>query len=190
MSKKRTFYLWVDIETSGLDLHRGTILEVAAKLFSDSPLGNGKEEWSWSSPIKTLKEDLWDMDDFVRDMHIRNGLLSEAMESTSTLQDFFVCLDSQLDSLAPRSERSVILAGNSVHFDRDWLYAHCPPIKGLFHYRLLDISAINILLRDLGIDPYDGLEKPENHRALSDIQASINTYRNIRRQLGAYTSST
>ena len=66
--------------------------------------------------------------------------------------------------------KSIILAGNSIHQDRKFIDRELPLVAEKLHYRMLDVSAWKVYFEGA-----KGLKfkKPENHRALSDIQGSI-----------------
>ena len=66
--------------------------------------------------------------------------------------------------------KEVYLAGNSIHQDRKFIEREMPELNKRLHYRMLDVSAWKIYFEE-------GLKrkftKPENHRALDDINGSI-----------------
>ena len=64
------------------------------------------------------------------------------------------------------------LAGNSIWQDRRFIKAKMPVIDDFLHYRMIDVSAVKLLVQHW----YPSLpifEKKENHRALDDILESI-----------------
>ena len=146
--------LAVDLETTGLDQFNGSILEIAARILDkdlnvvdrfDGILGIGDVELS-------------QMDDYVTKMHTDNGLMYEA--ATCDLADFVQWA---------QKHGELMLLGNSVTFDRDWLQHHCPELD--ISYRVIDISSFKRLLEHAG-SPTMVVES--NHRAASDIDACIN----------------
>lgn len=66
--------------------------------------------------------------------------------------------------------KEIYLAGNSIHQDRKFIEREMPELNKRLHYRMLDVSAWKIYFEE-------GLKrkftKPENHRALDDINGSI-----------------
>jgi oligoribonuclease len=73
-------------------------------------------------------------------------------------------------NFALTKKRPVYLAGNSVHQDRKFLEAEMPKIDKIFHYRLLDVSALKIIFSHI----YKvKIKKPNAHRAEDDIRGSI-----------------
>ena len=74
--------VWLDLEMTGLDLSRHVIVEVAA-LVTDgelTPLDDGIDVIVHQPP-----EALAEMDDFVRKMHTKSGLIPEIEASTTSL---------------------------------------------------------------------------------------------------------
>lgn len=71
-------------------------------------------------------------------------------------------------------EKLVLLAGNSIHQDRKFIEREWKKFEGRLHYRMLDVSAWKVV--------FDGkykkkFSKPEAHRAMEDIQGSIEELR-------------
>ena len=66
-------------------------------------------------------------------------------------------------------EQPIYLAGNSIHQDQKFIEREWPELNKKLHYRLLDVSAWKIVMEQRGTK----FAKPEEHRAISDIQGSI-----------------
>ena len=69
---------------------------------------------------------------------------------------------------------TAIIAGNSVHFDKEFLKKEMPEFFSYFHHRIVDVSTINELVHRwfptvLRRKPI----KKGNHRALADLHDSI-----------------
>ena len=66
--------------------------------------------------------------------------------------------------------KTIYLAGNSIHQDRKFIENEMPTFNSKLHYRMLDVSAWKIYFENaLG----KKFTKPEDHRALNDINGSI-----------------
>ncbi|HET7630183.1 MAG TPA: exonuclease domain-containing protein, partial [Candidatus Saccharimonadales bacterium] len=66
--------------------------------------------------------------------------------------------------------RPVVLAGNSIHMDRQFIKSYWPLVDQLLHYRMLDVSAWKLVFEaKFG----SKVVKNETHRALGDIEESI-----------------
>ena len=66
--------------------------------------------------------------------------------------------------------KEIYLAGNSIHQDRKFIENEMPELNKRFHYRMLDVSAWKIYFENALNKKFI---KPENHRALDDINGSI-----------------
>ena len=73
------------------------------------------------------------------------------------------------------------LAGNTVGTDRLFLSRDMPRLESYLHYRIVDVSSIKELARRWYPRAYFASpEKHGNHRALADIQESIEELRYYR----------
>jgi len=74
--------------------------------------------------------------------------------------------------------RATYLAGNSIHNDRKWLERDFRDTDELLHYRMLDVSALKLVVAStVGIQ----VVKNESHRALSDIYESMHELESLLR---------
>ena len=168
---------WIDLETTGLDPNKCAILEVAM-LLTDQDLKPVHEPLSlvvWQSPSV-----LGEMRPKARWMHEATGLLEEVVASELALQEAQIEMTSLLTEHAVY--RTALLAGSSVSFDRRFLCTHMPSFEACLHYRQIDVSSVKELGRRwLGVE-YD---KPvdRQHRALFDLQQSIEELRYLRSKL-------
>lgn len=168
--------VWIDCEMTGLDLERDALIEVAA-LVTDGDLnvlGEGVDVL-----IKPPAEALASMGDFVRQMHTNSGLLAE-LETGTTLEDAEAQVLAYIREWAPEAGK-VPLAGNTVGTDRAFLARDLPTLEGHLHYRNIDVSTIKELAHRWYSRAYfNSPTKSGNHRALADIQESIEELRYYR----------
>ncbi|HTU39851.1 MAG TPA: oligoribonuclease [Acidimicrobiales bacterium] len=161
---------WIDLEMTGLDPTRHRIVEIATLVTDDdlTIVGEGPD-----LVIHVPPEQLDAMDDVVRTMHTRSGLLAEIEASTTTLED------AGAQTLAFLKEHigqphTVPLAGNSIGTDRRFLAAQLPEIEDFLHYRSVDVSTLKELCRRWRPDVYKAApEKKGGHRAMQDIKESV-----------------
>jgi oligoribonuclease len=160
----------MDLEMSGLDVHRHVILEVAT-LVTDDELVVVEE--GPDLVVATSAEQLATMDEFVREMHTRSGLLEEIASSTVTLE---VAGEATLDFIRRHvpQPRSVPLAGNSIGTDRRFLAAYLPAVDDYLHYRSVDVSTVKELAgRWYPRAAKKAPRKAGGHRAMDDIRESV-----------------
>jgi oligoribonuclease len=160
----------MDLEMTGLDPARHVIVEIATLLTDDelNPVAEGPD-----IVVRAEADDLAQMDDVVRNMHTRSGLLVSIQGSELTLAD---AGRQTLEFLKAHIAvaRTVPLCGNSIGTDRRFLAAQMPEVEEFLHYRSIDVSSVKELCRRwypevLARAP----AKREAHRALDDIRESI-----------------
>jgi oligoribonuclease len=162
-----TRLLWVDLEMTGLDFEKDVILEVAAEITDFNFKTLASYEAIVAQPQKTVVErmqkNIWwkdypeNRDEFVRKME--SGKPSKQVE-----QELMTLVHEHFGS------EPAILAGNSIHNDRNFIKQWWPELDLKLHYRMLDVSSLKVFMQGrYGVE----FEKKEVHRAFDDIQASI-----------------
>jgi len=170
--------LWLDLETTGIDPERDLILELAAiyeqgHIQQFGPMAVGYPE------TVILRQ----CNAYVRQMHTETGLIQRCSVSQVTLHSLEVDLMRHLALTTqpdPEGDR-IILAGFSVHFDRNFVMAQMPTFAAHLSHRVLDVSSIRRFLED---HPHFGAmakeyndNHPRPHKAMDDCKAAIETYR-------------
>ena len=155
---------------TGLDPARHTIVEIAT-LVTDDELRIVAE-----GPDLVIHADaqaLTAMDDFVRKMHTKSGLLGAMEASTLSLADAGRQTLEFIRTHVP-DKGTVPLCGNSIGTDRRFLDAQLPDIENWLHYRSVDVSTVKELCRRWYPDiAAKAPEKGTTHRALEDIRESV-----------------
>lgn len=158
-------YVWLDLETTGLDPEACGVLEIAA-VTTDADLnilGEAFETLCWPRSC------VWEAGAMA--LHVKSGLLDDLLgqcvvDSTAAAWQRFA-------SWLPTSGK-LTLAGKSVHFDRSFMP---PEIGAMFSHRHLDVSAIK--MADPDFKPYaiDGVA----HRAMNDTLDALSILQQFRR---------
>ncbi|MBR3144114.1 oligoribonuclease [Candidatus Saccharibacteria bacterium] len=162
---KKAKLLWIDLEMTGLNPDKDRILEVAA-IATDMKLNEvARFEAVIKVPDTLMKErmvgEFWDKNSESRDSLMsqnENGKLVSEVE-----KELLVFLGKYFG-------KEIYLAGNSIHQDRKFIEREMPEFNKRLHYRMLDVSAWKIYFENALNKKF---VKPENHRALSDIEGSI-----------------
>ena len=168
--------VWIDCEMTGLDFVADALVEVAALVtdFDLNVLGEGVDV-----VIAPPQEAIEQMVPFVREMHTASGLIDELAQGT-TLADAEARVLAYVREHCPEGSRPP-LAGNSVGTDRAFLARDMPALEGFLHYRNVDVSSIKELSRRWYPRAYfNSPAKSGGHRALADIQESIEELRYYR----------
>jgi oligoribonuclease len=172
--------VWLDLEMTGLDVTRHVIVEVAA-LVTDAnlePLDDGIDIVV-HQPDAALAE----MDDYVRAMHTRSGLLDAITSSTVSLDEAGATALAYVQGHVPEAGTAP-LCGNSIGVDRRFLDRQLPELDRYLHYRSIDVSSLKELCRRWYPEVYRHRPgKAETHRALADINESIAELRYYREHM-------
>lgn len=161
---------------TGLDLVNDALIEVAV-LITDSELEIVDD--GIQVVIKPEDAALEQMNDFVRNMHTVSGLLPE-LESGITMDEAQHQVMDYIKKHVPESNKA-LLGGNSIGTDKNFLARDMPEVIEHLHYRIIDVSTLKELSRRWYPQAYAAAPaKTGNHRALGDIQDSINELRYYR----------
>jgi oligoribonuclease len=166
------------MEMTGLTPETSTILEIAT-IVTDAQLEIIAE--GPNLVIHQPEQILSAMDEWNTTQHSRSGLLQAVRDSTISLQEaeaqtLSFIQQYTLPKLSP-------LCGNSIHHDRLFLWLYMPRIIEHLSYRIVDVSSIKELAKRWYPDQLTLPPKPDNHRALDDIRASINEMRFYRQHI-------
>ena len=162
---KRAKLLWVDLEMTGLDPEKDRIVEVAA-IATDYQFNEiARFTAAVKVPASLMKERMvgafWENNHATREALIAGSLDGQPISNVE---------DDLITFIKTYFGKDVYLAGNSIHQDRKFIEHEMPRLNQMLHYRMLDVSAWKIYFENaLG----KRFIKPEDHRALSDIEGSI-----------------
>jgi oligoribonuclease len=162
--------VWMDLEMTGLEPARDRIVEIATLVTDDElePVAEGPDRVI-ATPIEALEA----MDDVVKQMHTRSGLLEAIAASTTTLEQAASETLAFVRQHVPEAHK-VPLCGNSIGTDRRFLAAYMPELENYLHYRSIDVSSIKELARRWYPEVYASAPKKAGaHRALDDIKESV-----------------
>jgi oligoribonuclease len=171
--------IWIDLEMTGLDTARDSILEIATvvtdadlNVLADGP------ELAIAHPLAALEA----MDEWNRTQHGKSGLWKRVLESRVSIADAERMTLDFLAQWVPANASP--MCGNSICQDRRFLHRLMPALEDHFHYRNLDVSTVKELARRWAPQLMGGLRKEAAHTALSDVRDSIAELRYYRQLMG------
>ena len=159
--------VWIDLEMTGLDPKEDRILEVAAIAtdwdFKEIARYEAVKKVGPSLMKQRMVGEFWENYSDVRDSLMaqnKNGKNGRTVENEllAFINEHFA------------SDKPVLLAGNSIHQDRKFIENEWPRLNEKLHYRMLDVSAWKVVFEGKYKKKF---AKPEAHRAMEDIQGSI-----------------
>jgi oligoribonuclease len=156
--------LWIDLEMTGLDEQKDSILEIAAVITTVDL----KPIEEYHRVVFQSDEVLKNMNDWCKKTHGESGLTAAVPTGTPLPQ-----VEKEMLALLGKhfatSDR-IVLAGNSVGNDRRFIDRYLPELAKRLHYRLIDVSSFKEIFRErYGIH----VNKGNAHRAVDDIHESI-----------------
>jgi oligoribonuclease len=169
-------WVWIDLEMTGLDVTRCVIIQAAVVVTGHDLV----EKEALELDLCASEAELAVMDDFVRAMHTRSGLLDKVRASRVTVAE----AEARMLELVERHSApgTAVLCGNSVWMDRLFLARFAPRLVAHLHYRIVDVSSLKTLVR--AWRPEAMYEKDEKaHTAMADIRESLAELRHYRAQL-------
>ena len=177
MDDKAQRMVWIDLEMTGLDIEKESIIEIAT-VITDSELkilAHGP-----NLAVKVSEELITGMDDWNTKHHHQSGLVdrirTEGVSIKDAEQQTLAFLKQWVD------EKSAPLCGNSVWNDRRFLDKEMPLVAEFLHYRMVDVSTVKELARRWYPD-IPRYPKKLSHLALDDILESIEELEYFRNQI-------
>ena len=154
-------FVVLDLETTGLSPKNDLILECAL-IIVDEQLNEIRR---WSRLVRPECAPV--MSPYVCSMHTKNLLLADlSCEHVSTCRDLDRDLGRQFHVHTPRT---IVLVGNSIHFDRGFLFEQCPAFYTLLSHQQVDVSSFNVCEKVWGSHTKGASE----HRAMGDCESSL-----------------
>ena len=160
--------LWLDLEMTGLIPETDVIIEAAAIITNDRL----EELECYQNVVKQNKTSLEKMDKWNQKCHRQSGLYDLIPKG----KDLFL-VEEELLSLVTKhfgeKDHFVVLAGNCISQDRNFIRKYMPRLDKKLFYRMLDVTAWKLIFERQGFI----FEKANKHRALEDTRESIREMR-------------
>lgn len=162
-----TRLLWVDLEMTGLRPETDVILEVAAVVTDFQCNEIARYESGVNYPVdlltKLLDKNAWYAEYPENKAHFL-ALAGQGKDASTVDAEFAAFIREQF------GDEPAVLAGNSIHNDRNFIRCWWPQVEAALHYRMLDVSAWKVWMQGAyGVE----FEKRNTHLAADDIKESI-----------------
>lgn len=181
VTDKNVAFLFVDIETTGLDPSSDRILEVGLATVNELFQVIDEKNWliaerGWRAKLST--------NEFVWDMHQNSGLIVALdrawaeVGQTATTRYSLESVQNRICNWIESRVGRIPMSGSSVHFDRSFLAYDMPRVVERFSHRNIDVSSVKELAHtwypEIAAKWNSVVPKAEaKHRALDDIHDSI-----------------
>ncbi len=170
--------IWIDLEMTGLDSNRDSIIEIAT-VVTDANL-----EILAEGPVLAIHQQevvLEGMDEWNTRQHNQSGLVERVRASALNMAEAETQTLAFLGDWAKSG--SSPMCGNSICQDRRFMAREMPELEAFFHYRNLDVSTLKILAGLWAPEVAAGFTKESTHLAMDDIRDSIAELRHYREHL-------
>ncbi|GAA0833564.1 MULTISPECIES: oligoribonuclease [Gammaproteobacteria] len=178
MSFSNENLVWIDLEMTGLDPEKETIIEIATVVTDKNlnVLAKGP-----NLVIHQEKAVMDAMDEWCTQHHGESGLTARVLSSDISMAQAESETIAFLEQYLPAGASPI--CGNSVGQDRRFLYQYMPKLEAFFHYRYIDVSTIKELARRWKPEALEGFTKKGAHLALDDIMESIGELQHYRKTM-------
>lgn len=181
----KNLLFWLDLETAGLngrDKKTGIVGADHYPIFEVAGILTDEQLNPVGEPLRLVifqeEDEIKKGDKVALEMHEKSGLLKEVRESGLTLEqaekEILALLKKHgAKKFSTKSKQGVVMCGNSIKFDRDFIMYQMPMLDEFMHYRMLDVSAFAMGSCFWNPAVSEELVKEYKHEAMSDIKESI-----------------
>ncbi len=158
----------MDLEMTGLEPDVEVIIEIAT-IITDSHLNIIEE-----GPVLVIHQEddiLNRMDEWNQNTHSASGLIQKVKDSKMAIEEAERITLDFIKKYVPL--KTSPLCGNSVGQDRRFLYKYMPNLSEYLHYRNIDVTSVKEVVRRWYPNGRKMPKKSDEHKALIDIQESI-----------------
>jgi oligoribonuclease len=166
--RSKKHLVWMDCEMTGLDPETNTLLEIATIItnYDLDIVARGPVLAIHQSEAKLAAMDGWN-----RRTHKQSGLLDRVRNEGVSVAE----AEKETLKFVKRwcYAHTAPLCGNSIGQDKRFLVKYMPALHDFLHYKVVDVSSIKVLVTEWYGGKVLPPPKQELHRALADIEESI-----------------
>lgn len=160
--------IWIDLEMTGLNPEKHRIIEISTVITNSNIdiLAVGP-----CIPIKQNNHTLSLMNTWNKKIHNKNNLINKIKNSQYDEQQAEQEVLNFIKQWVPHKKSP--MCGNTISHDRRFLIKYMPNLESYFHYRHIDVSTIQELLKRWHPNIITKFKKQTKHIALFDIYNAI-----------------
>ena len=166
--------VWIDLEMTGLDITKESIIEIAT-VVTDGELNILAQGPNLA--VHVSDELLNNMDERNTSHHTASGLVERVKHESVSVAEAEAQTLEFLKKWVPKGKAP--LCGNSVWNDKKFMEKEMPNLVDYLHYRMIDVSTVKELARRW-YPHVERYEKKGAHLALDDILESIEELKHFR----------
>ena len=166
--------VWIDLEMTGLDITKESIIEIAT-VVTDGELNILAQGPNLA--VHVSDELLENMDEWNTSHHTASGLVDRVKNESVSVQEAEAQTLEFLKKWVPKGKAP--LCGNSVWNDKKFMEKEMPDLVDYLHYRMIDVSTVKELARRW-YPHVERYEKKGAHLPLDDILESIEELKHFR----------
>ena len=166
--------VWIDLEMTGLDITKESIIEIAT-VVTDGELNILAQGPNLA--VHVSDELLNNMDEWNTRHHTASGLVERVKHESVSVAEAEAQTLEFLKKWVP--EGKAPLCGNSVWNDKKFMEKEMPALVEHLHYRMIDVSTVKELARRW-YPHVERYQKKGAHLALDDILESIEELKHFR----------
>ena len=176
--RSKKHLVWIDCEMTGLDPAKNVLLEIATFIT------NYDLEIVARGPVLAIRQSeakLELMDAWNQRTHRESGLLDRVRNEGISVAE----AERETLKFVKRYcyVRTAPLCGNSIGQDKRFLAKYMPTLHEFLHYKVVDVSSIKVLVSEWYAGRFEAPKKQELHRALADIEESIEELKYYRKNV-------
>ncbi|MCL4361729.1 oligoribonuclease [Candidatus Dependentiae bacterium] len=174
--KNENNLIWIDLEMTGLDPEKDTILEIGV-IVTDGQLNTISE----GPDLVIYQPDsvLDNMNDWCKIQHKKSGLTDSIKASNVSIEQAEEQVLEFLKKFCFYKKSPI--CGNTIYQDRLFLRRYMKKLEDFLHYRQVDVTSFKeVITRWYPENPNVLFEKKDTHRAMEDTRESINELKHYR----------